>query len=40
MQSMARDKTAFVVELEVEDWEALGKLPNSTKWTLRPKKNP
>jgi hypothetical protein len=23
----------------VEDWEALGKLRNSTKWTLRHKKN-
>jgi hypothetical protein len=33
------DKSAFVVELEVEDWEALGKLRNSTKWTLRHKKN-
>jgi len=33
------DKSAFVVELEVEDWEALGKLRNTTKWTLRHKKN-
>ena len=33
------DKSAFVVELEVEDWEALGKLRNTTKWTLRRKKN-
>jgi hypothetical protein len=33
------DKRAFIVELEVEDWEALGKLRNSTNWTLRHKKN-
>jgi hypothetical protein len=32
------NKSAFVVELEVEDWEALGKLAHSTKWTLRHKK--
>jgi hypothetical protein len=31
------DKAAFIVELEVEDWEALGKLKNSVKWTLRHK---
>jgi hypothetical protein len=31
------DKSAFIVELEVEDWEALGKLRNSIKWTLRHK---
>ena len=34
------DKSAFIVELEVEDWEALGKLKNSVKWTLRHKNNP
>jgi hypothetical protein len=34
------DKSEFIVELEVEDWEALGKLKNSTKWTLRHKKTP
>jgi hypothetical protein len=34
------DKSAFVVELGVEDWEALGKLANSAKWTLRHKKKP
>jgi hypothetical protein len=28
----------FVVELELEDWQALGKLANSAKWTLRHKK--
>jgi hypothetical protein len=33
------DKTAFVVELELEDWQALGKLANSAKWTLRHKKS-
>jgi uncharacterized Zn finger protein (UPF0148 family) len=33
------DKSAFIVELEVEDWEALGKLRNSLKWTLRHKKS-
>ena len=33
------DKSAFIVDLEFEDWEALGKLRNSTKWTLRHKKN-
>jgi hypothetical protein len=32
------DKSAFVVELNVEDWEALGKMPGSARWTLRPKK--
>jgi hypothetical protein len=32
------DKSAFAVELEVENWEALGKLAYSTKWTLRHKK--
>jgi len=30
------DKSAFAVEVAVEDWEVLGKLPNSMKWTLRP----
>jgi len=34
------DRSAFVIELEVEDWEALGKLSNFMKWTLRCKKNP
>jgi hypothetical protein len=34
------DKSAFVVELEMEDWKALGKLSNSIKWTLRHQKNP
>ena len=34
------EKSAFIVELEVEDWEALGKLKNSVKWTLRHKNNP
>jgi hypothetical protein len=34
------DKSEFIVELEVEDWEVLGKLKNSTKWTLRHKKTP
>ena len=33
------DKSAFIVELEVEDWEAMGKLRKSIRWTLRPKKN-
>jgi hypothetical protein len=33
-------KAAFIVELEVEDWEALGKLKDSTKWTLRHKRPP
>jgi hypothetical protein len=33
------DKSAFIVELEVEDWEALGKLRDSLKWTLRHKKS-
>jgi hypothetical protein len=33
------DKSAFIVDLEVEDWEALGKLRNSIRWTLRHKKN-
>jgi hypothetical protein len=33
------DKHAFTVALEVEDWEALGKLRNSVKWTLQHKKN-
>jgi hypothetical protein len=33
-------KNAFIVELEVEDWEALGKLKYSTKWTLRHKRPP
>ena len=32
------DKGAFIVELAVEDWEALGKLKGSVRWTLRPKK--
>jgi hypothetical protein len=32
------DKSAFIVELAVEDWEALGKLRDSVKWTLRPRK--
>jgi hypothetical protein len=32
------DKNAFIVELAVEDWEALGKLRDSVKWTLRPRK--
>jgi hypothetical protein len=32
------DKSAFVVELNVEDWEALGKMSGSTRWTLRSKK--
>ena len=32
------DKSAFIVELAVEDWEALGKLRESVKWTFRPKK--
>jgi uncharacterized Zn finger protein (UPF0148 family) len=34
------DKSAFIVELKVEDWETLGKLRTSIKWTLRHKKNP
>jgi hypothetical protein len=29
---------AFIVELAAEDWEALGKLRDSVKWTLRPRK--
>ena len=33
-------KAAFIVELEVEDWEALGKLKDSAKWTLRHKRSP
>ena len=32
------DKGAFIVELAVEDWEALGKLRESVRWTLRPRK--
>ena len=32
------DKGAFVVELNIEDWEALGKMPGSVRWTLRPRK--
>jgi len=32
------DKGAFIVELAVEDWEALGKLRKSVRWTLRPRK--
>jgi hypothetical protein len=32
------DVNAFVVEVEVEDWTAFGKLSNSLKWTLCPKK--
>jgi len=39
MQSLASDKGVFIVELEVEDWEALGKLKNNVKWTLRHKSN-
>jgi hypothetical protein len=35
-----RDKSAFIVELAVEDWEALGKLRESVKWTLRPRTKP
>ena len=31
------DKSAFIVELAVEDWEGLGKLRESVKWTLRPR---
>lgn len=33
------DTHAFIVELAVEDWEALGKLRNSAKWTLRHRKD-
>jgi hypothetical protein len=33
------DKGAFIVELAVEDWEALGKLRESVKWTLRHRRN-
>jgi len=32
------DKCGFVIELNVEDWEALGSIPESTRWTLRPRK--
>lgn len=32
------DKGAFIVELAVEDWEALGKLKESVKWSLRPRR--
>jgi hypothetical protein len=32
------DKGSFVVE-HVEDWEALGKVRESVRWTLRPRKN-
>jgi hypothetical protein len=32
------DKAAFIVELAVEDWEALGKLNGSVRWTLRSRK--
>ena len=32
------DKDAFIVELAVEDWEALGKLREFVKWTLRPRR--
>jgi hypothetical protein len=32
------DKSAIIVELAIEDWEAMGKLRESVRWTLRPKK--
>jgi hypothetical protein len=32
------DKSAFIVEVAVEDWEALGKLRESVKSTLSHKK--
>ena len=32
------DKSAFIVEVAEEDWEALGKLRSSVKWTLRHRK--
>jgi len=32
------DKGCYVVELDVEDWEALGIMPESIRWTLRPRK--
>jgi hypothetical protein len=31
-------RKAFIVELAVEDWEPLGKLRESVKWTLRPRR--
>lgn len=31
------DKSAFVVELDVQDWEALGRMQETVKWTLRPR---
>lgn len=31
------DKSAFVIELDIEDWEALGKMPESVRWVLRPR---
>jgi uncharacterized Zn finger protein (UPF0148 family) len=33
------DKSAFIVELDVEDWEALGRVSESVRWTLRSRKN-
>jgi NAD(P)-dependent dehydrogenase (short-subunit alcohol dehydrogenase family) len=38
-QTVKRFGRLDVVELEVEDWEALGKLRDSMKWTLRHKKS-
>ena len=32
------DKAAFIIELAVEDWEALGTLNASVRWTLRSRK--
>ena len=32
------DTDAFIVELAVEDWQAMGKLNESVRWTLRPRK--
>ena len=29
---------SYLVELEVEDWEALGRMPESVRWILRPRK--
>jgi hypothetical protein len=34
------DKGAFIVELAVEDWEALGKLKASVRWTFAAQEDP
>ena len=32
------DKSSYLVELNVEDWEALGRMPESVRWILRSRK--